>query len=230
MSNHHNGQNFEFLFISFNFLFRFLEEESQLHILINNAGVMAIPRTETKDGIEMQLGVNHMGHFLLTNLLHDTLKASAPSRIIIVSSSGHLWGRINKEDLNSEKSYGQFVAYMQSKLANNLFSRELSKRLEGSGVVVNCLNPGPVNTDLQRHQMALKWLLSPMLLFFKTPKSGAQTTIRLAVDPELETVTGKYFEDCKEAAQSDAAQDDETAKWLWNVSEQWTGLTPKQNQ
>lgn len=198
--------------------------------MINNAGVMAIPRCETKDGFEMQIGVNHMGHFLLTNLLLDRIKESAPSRIVILSSSAHLYGHINKNDLNSEKTYGQFTAYMQSKVANNLFSRELSKRLEGTGITVNCLHPGAVNTELQRHQKLLKCLLSPMLLFFKTPKSGAQTTIRLAVDPELETVTGKYFADCREARESDAAKDDETANWLWDVSEQWTGLKPRLNE
>lgn len=129
---------------------RFHELETQLHILINNAGVMAIPKSQTKDGFEMQIGTNHMGHFLLTNLMLDLLKQSAPSRIINLSSLFHWYGRINKEDLNSEKSYWRWLAYGQSKLANILFTRELAKRLEGSGVTANSCHPGAVNTELMR--------------------------------------------------------------------------------
>lgn len=103
---------------------------------------MAIPKCLTKDGFEMQIGVNHMGHFLLTNLLLDMLKASSPSRIINLSSIAHQWGAMNKEDLNSEKSYSKYTAYSQSKLANVLFTRALAKRLEGSGVTVNAIHPG----------------------------------------------------------------------------------------
>lgn len=129
---------------------KFHEMETQLHILINNAGVMACPRALTKDGFEMQIGTNHMGHFLLTNLLLDLLKQSSPSRIVNVSSLFHWYGRINREDLNSEKSYWKWIAYGQSKLANILFTRELSKKLEGSGVTANVLHPGAVRTGLTR--------------------------------------------------------------------------------
>lgn len=125
-----------------NFSRRFHELESQLHILINNAGIMAIPKALTQDGIEMQLGTNHLGHFLLTNLLLDLLKAGAPSRIVVVSSVLHRIGYINKDDLNSEKSYRKWIVYGQSKLANILFVRELSKRLQGTGVTANSLHPG----------------------------------------------------------------------------------------
>lgn len=121
---------------------RFHELESQLHILINNAGVMAMPRATTKDGFEMQLGTNHLGHFLLTNLMVDILKASAPSRVVVVSSILHRIGTIKKDDLNSEKSYWKWTVYGQSKLANVLFARELSKRLQGTGVTANSLHPG----------------------------------------------------------------------------------------
>jgi retinol dehydrogenase 12 len=124
--------------------------ESQLHVLINNAGIMAVPKAMTKDGFEMQIGTNHLGHFLLTNLLLDLLKQSSPSRVVNVSSMFHWYGRINKDDLNSEKSYWRWLAYGQSKLANILFTRELSKRLEGSGVTVNSLHPGAVKTELTR--------------------------------------------------------------------------------
>uniref|UniRef100_A0A1B0GM47 Short-chain dehydrogenase n=1 Tax=Phlebotomus papatasi TaxID=29031 RepID=A0A1B0GM47_PHLPP len=173
----------------------FKNEESRLDVLLNNAGVMMIPKCHTEDGFEMQIGVNHMGHFLLTNLLLDLLKKSAPSRIINVSSLAHINGQINKEDLNSEKSYNRITAYSQSKLANILFTRELAKRLEGTRVTVNALHPGAVNTELMRHiPKFLTFIGRPFLkLFFKTPRSGAQTQIRLAVDPVLEDVTGKYF-------------------------------------
>lgn len=121
---------------------RFLQEEKRLDILINNAGVMAMPKALTKDGFEMQLGVNHLGHFLLTNLLLDILKASAPSRIIILSSLAHKYGEINRDDLNSEKSYNKYKAYSQSKLSNILMCQELARRLKGTGVTVNSVHPG----------------------------------------------------------------------------------------
>ncbi|RUS78951.1 hypothetical protein EGW08_013292, partial [Elysia chlorotica] len=124
-----------------NFARDFNETESRLDILINNAGVMACPKALTKDGLEMQIGTNHFGHFLLTNLLLDKLKACSPSRIVIVSSIGHAYGKINFNDLNSEKTYGEFVAYNQSKLANVLHALELSSRLKGTGVTVNSLHP-----------------------------------------------------------------------------------------
>lgn len=124
--------------------------ESQLHILINNAGVMACPKALTKDGFELQIGTNHMGHFLLTNLLLDLLKQSSPSRVVVLSSLFHWYGRINKEDLNSEKSYWKWISYGQSKLANILFTRELSRKLEGTGVTANVLHPGVVKTELMK--------------------------------------------------------------------------------
>lgn len=129
---------------------KFHELESKLHILINNAGVMAIPKALTKDGFEMQIGVNHLGHFLLTNLLLDMIKKSAPARIINVSSQAHIMGGIKKEDFNSEKSYSKWRVYGQSKTANILFTRELARRLEKDGITANSLHPGAVNTELQR--------------------------------------------------------------------------------
>ncbi|GAB0096916.1 retinol dehydrogenase 12 [Sergentomyia squamirostris] len=211
----------------------FKKEESRLDVLLNNAGVMMIPtRCLTKDGFEMQIGVNHMGHFMLTNLLLDLLKKSAPSRIINVSSLAHIGGQINRNDMNSEKSYNRITAYSQSKLANLLFTRELAKRLEGTKVTVNALHPGAVNTELLRYIPS--WLLflgRPFLaIFFKSPRNGAQTQIRLAVDPVLVDVTGKYFSDCKEKRTSSEARDDETAAWLWAESVKWTKLSTKTDQ
>uniref|UniRef100_A0A1L8E4K0 Putative dehydrogenase with different specificities related to short-chain alcohol dehydrogenase n=1 Tax=Nyssomyia neivai TaxID=330878 RepID=A0A1L8E4K0_9DIPT len=208
------------------FAANFKNEEDRLDVLMNNAGVMMCPKSHTEDGFEMQIGVNHMGHFLLTNLLLDLLKKSAPSRIINVSSIGHRFGSINKNDLNSEKSYNRISAYGQSKLANILFTRELVRRLEGTKVTANSLHPGAVNTELARHIPAFfQYLLRPAgYLLYKTPKSGAQTQIRLAVDPDLENVTGKYFSDCKVTKPNQEAMDDETATWLWNESVKWTKL------
>lgn len=130
----------------------FLEEENRLDILINNAGVMVCPKMHTKDGFEYQIGVNHLGHFLLTNLLLDLLKRSTPSRIIVVSSITHaILAWIKKDDLNSDKSYNRYLAYSQSKLANMLFTRYLARKLKGTGVTVNALHPGCIMTELPRH-------------------------------------------------------------------------------
>lgn len=203
-----------------------------MDILINNAGVMAMPRNLTKDGFEMQLGVNHMGHFLLTNLLLDLLKSSAPSRIVVLSSLAHYWGKIDREDLNSEKAYNKYKAYSQSKLANVLFVRELSKRLAGTGVTVNAVHPGVVKTELGRHLIHsyIRTVINPFVyFFFKTPRSGAQTSLAVALDEDLEKVTGKYFTDCKIKSEGSVAQDDDTAQWLWQESDKWTKLSETTN-
>lgn len=171
---------------------------------------MACPKLLTKDGFEMQFGVNHLGHFLLTNLLLDLIKKSSPSRIVTVSSNIYRLGTIQKDDLQSEKSYHRWEAYSQSKLANILFSRELARRLVGTGVTANSLHPGAVSTDLLRH-------ISPVLAFcfapwkwilFRTARNGAQTQIKLALDPDLNEVSGKYFEDGREKAPRRRARDD----------------------
>ncbi|XP_017014764.2 retinol dehydrogenase 13-like [Drosophila takahashii] len=208
----------------------FKKEQDKLHVLINNAGVMHCPRTLTKDGFEMQLGVNHMGHFLLTHLLLDVLKKTAPSRIVVVSSGAHTHGSINVDDLNSEKSYGKIAAYTQSKVANILFTRELAKRLEGTGVTVNSLHPGAVDTELMRYwsfmeNSLIAFLVKPLQwTLFKTPRSGAQTSLYAALDPELKNVSGLYFSDCKAKDVSAAAKDDKAGKFLWAESEKWTGV------
>lgn len=182
-------------------------------------------RETTKDGLELQIGTNHFGHFLLTNLLLDMVKSSAPARIINVSSKAHEFGKINKDDLQSEKSYSRWKAYGTSKLANILFSRALAKRLDGTGVTVNSLHPGAVKTELARHMPIIKTILTPFTVFVKTPVSGAQTTIMLAVDPDLSTVTNKYFSDCQIKTETDAAKCDDTAEWLWKESEKLTHTT-----
>lgn len=184
-------------------------------------------RETTKDGLELHIGTNHFGHFLLTNLLLDRIKSSAPARIINVSSIGHLWGSINRDDLQCEKSYSKFSAYFHSKLANVLFTRELANRLRGTKVTVNSLHPGAVRTEIGRNLTIMHYVGFPLHPFTKSAKSGAQTSIMLAVDPELDAVTGKYFVDCAVAEESKAAQCDDTATWLWEVSERITGLKEK---
>ena len=204
-----------------------LNTEPRLDILINNAGVMACPYQKTADGFEMQFGTNHLGHFLLTMLLLDRLKRSAPSRIITVSSLGHKFAYkgINFDDIHFEKKYDSWDAYANSKLANVLFTRELSKRLEGTHVTANVLHPGAVETELARYSFTSSALLSPIRWYmFKTPEQGAQTTIYCAVSEEMEGVSGKYLADCAIKDPSKRAQDDDAARKLWDLSLKLVGL------
>ncbi|NXJ59981.1 RDH12 dehydrogenase, partial [Rostratula benghalensis] len=214
---------------------KFLAEEKELHILINNAGVMLCPYSKTADGFEMHLGVNHLGHFLLTFLLLECLKQSAPARIVNVSSLAHHVGRIRFHDLHGEKSYSRGLAYCHSKLANVLFTRELARRLQGNcpgllsfaigtKVTANSLHPGSVHSELVRHSFLMTWLWKIFSFFLKTPQEGAQTSIYCAVAEELDSVTGQYFSDCQPAYVSPWGRDDETAKKLWSVSCELLGI------
>ena len=204
------------------------KNENKLDILINNAGIMNCPYSKTEDGYEMQFGVNHLGHFLLTNLLLDLLKKSAPSRIVTVSSLAHAYGGpMNIDDINSEKEYSEWGSYSRSKLANVLFSRELAKKLQGTDVSTYSLHPGAISTELTRHwKKSLLW--KPLLFLgeylIKTPEEGAQTTIYCTVEESLASETGKYYSDCAEKTPSKAALDDDTSKRLWELSEKMVGL------
>uniref|UniRef100_A0A4D5RPY2 Putative dehydrogenase with different specificities related to short-chain alcohol dehydrogenase n=1 Tax=Ixodes scapularis TaxID=6945 RepID=A0A4D5RPY2_IXOSC len=203
----------------------------KVHILVNNAGVMRCPRTLTKEGFEKQLGVNHLGHFFLTLQLLDAIKAAAPSRIVNLSSVAHLRGQIKFNDLNSEQSYDPAEAYNQSKLANTLFTRELARKLEGTGVSTFAVHPGIVNTEINRHMgiassFVATILVKPILwLFTKSPRQGAQTVIHCALAEGLEADSGAYFSNCKVAAANPIADDENVAKWLWATSLKWTGLS-----
>ncbi|XP_061777616.1 retinol dehydrogenase 12, like [Nerophis ophidion] len=200
--------------------------EPKLNILINNAGVMVCPYGKTADGFEMQIGINHMGHVLLTYLLLDLIKRSAPARIVTVSSMAHSWGTIKLDDINSEKHYDKQKAYAQSKLANVLFTRSLAKRLQGTGVTAYSLHPGVVQTDLWRHlngpQRFMMKLVSP---FTKSSEKGAKTTIYCAVDPALENESGGYYSDCAPANCSAEGKDDALAQKLWELSCQMLNIT-----
>ncbi|KAG8511768.1 Retinol dehydrogenase 12, partial [Galemys pyrenaicus] len=202
----------------------FLAEEKQLHILINNAGVMMCPYSKTADGFETQLGVNHLGHFLLTHLLLERLKESAPARVVNLSSVVHHVGKIHFHDLQSEKSYNSGFAYCHSKLANVLFTRELAKKLQGTGVTTYAVHPGIVSSELVRHSflLCLLWrLFSP---FVKSAREGAQTSLHCALAEGLEPLSGKYFSDCKRAWVSPRARNNKTAERLWLVSCELLGI------
>ncbi|XP_072317193.1 retinol dehydrogenase 13 [Eucyclogobius newberryi] len=207
-----------------------LQTEDRVDLLVNNAGVMMCPKWLTEDGFEMQLAVNHLGHFLLTNQLLPKLKSSAPSRIITVSSIAHKGGVVDVDDLFfSRRTYTPLESYRQSKLSNILFTRELSKRLTGSGVSCFCLHPGVIRTELGRHVQScfplLGALLSlPALLFMKTPHEGSQTTVYCAVTPGLQAKSGAYFSDCAEKEPAPEAKEDKTALKLWNESCRLVGL------
>ncbi|XP_004080572.1 retinol dehydrogenase 13 isoform X1 [Oryzias latipes] len=207
------------------------KEEKRVDVLINNAGVMRCPAWKTEDGFDMQFGVNHLGHFLLTNLLLEKLKEPAPSRVINLSSLAHIIGNIDFEDLNWEKkTFDTKQAYCQSKLANVLFTRELAKRLQGTGVTVNAVHPGVVATELGRHtglhqSQFSSFMLGPFFsLLVKSPALGAQPSVFLAVSEEMEGVTGRYYDVMTEKEPAAQALDDEVACRLWEVSSRLVGL------
>lgn len=203
-----------------------MKKEKTLHILINNAGCFGLSRTLTVDGIETVFAANYLGHFLLTHLLTDCLKASVASRVVNVSSSLHNIGKINRNDLQSEQSYFYWKVYGNTKLANVLFSREFAKRLKGTGVTSYAVDPGAIKTDIGRNIPITQAIMSVIMFFFyKSVKSGAQTTLMCALDPDLKDVSGKYFADCKIARESKSAQNDDDASWLWRASEKLAGLT-----
>jgi retinol dehydrogenase-14 len=197
-----------------------LETYSRLDVLVNNVGGYWNSRHLTVDGLEWTFAVNHLAPFLLTNLLLDRLKASGPARVITVSSNAHAMGRIDFGDLQGAHSYSGARAYNQSKLANVMFSYELARRLQGSGVTANALHPGVVSTafgaeDPGRTQ---KLVLPLARLVMKTPRQGAATSIHLAAAPEVEHVTGQYFAKRRPRKSSKAAYDTSAARRLWQTS------------
>ncbi|XP_073775598.1 retinol dehydrogenase 12 isoform X1 [Danio rerio] len=185
---------------------------------------MMCPYMKTADGFEMQIGVNHLGHYLLTYLLIGLLKRSAPSRIVVVSSLAHNFGWIRFHDLHSQGSYNSGLAYCQSKLANVLFTRELARRLQGSNVTVNSVHPGTVRSELVRHSTLMSLLFAFFSMFLKSPKEGAQTSIYCAVAEELQSISGKHFSDCAPAFVAPQGRSEETARKLWDVSCELLGI------
>ncbi|XP_049586157.1 retinol dehydrogenase 13 [Syngnathus scovelli] len=208
----------------------FLDSEDRLDVLVNNAGVMMCPKWLTEDGFETQFAVNHLSHFLLTNLLLPKLKSSAPSRVVTVSSVAHRGGHIDFSDLFfSSRPYSPLQSYRQSKLANVLFSRELARRLRGSGVSSFCVHPGVIRTELGRHVEGRFPLMGallrlPAMLLMKTPRQGSQTSLYCAVTPGLEDQSGSYFSDCAVKKAAPEGRDDVAAGRLWRESARLVGI------
>jgi retinol dehydrogenase-14 len=204
-----------------------LHSLSGIDVLINNVGGYWNTRHVTVDGLERTFALNHLAPFLLTNLLLDKLKQSAPARVVTVSSNAHAAGRIDFGDLQGERSYSGARAYSQSKLANILFSYELARRLPAASVIANVLHPGLVNTSFGAEDPAgVQKLLVPLLRpFMKTPARGAATSIHLASAPDLQRVTGRHFANSKPTRSSKPSFDETVAARLWQVSSDLVDLT-----
>lgn len=208
----------------------FRERHDRLDVLVNNAGVVMIKRKETSDGFEQSIGINHLGHFLLTLLLIEPLKAAKQGRVVNVSSGAYKAGKIHFEDPHLHKGYNPIKSYAQSKLANVLFTRALARKLSGTSVTVNCLHPGAVgtsigvdrNTGFGTRIMAFVGKLP----FFLSPEEGARTAIYLATSPEVVGITGRYFYQQKEQQLKAHAVDDASAERFWTWSEEQVGLKP----
>lgn len=199
-----------------------LDTYPRVDVLLNNAGVFPPNLRLTDDGFEEQIGVNHLGHFLLTNLLLERLFASAPARVVTVSSMMHAGGAIDFASFRAPAKYNSFAAYRQSKLANILFANELARRAAARGVTSNSLHPGGVATEIARD--ANVFMRVGMRLVGASPEKGARTSVQLASAPELERTTGKYFVSGREKATDAAAQDVALAQRLWGESAKLVGL------
>jgi NAD(P)-dependent dehydrogenase (short-subunit alcohol dehydrogenase family) len=197
---------------------------ARIDVLVHNAGIIVPTRRLTADGVEHQLAVNHLAPFLLTHLLLDRLRSAAPARIVVVASQVEARGQLEVDDLSfARRAYEPLAAYAQSKLANVLFTYELARRLEGTGVTANCLHPGVIATNLLSD-----FLGRPRVLGFLNqvghpgPDKGAKTSIFLAADPGVEQTTGRYFREQREAPSSPASYDRELARRLWDKSAELT--------
>lgn len=200
-----------------------LERWPAVHVLVNNAGVHTRRRQESADGIEVQLAVNHLAPFLLTNLLLERLRASGGARVVAISSGAHHFARPRWDDLGMRRGYNGLRQYSNTKLFNVLFTRELARRVPPPALTANAMHPGVVATEI------LFGGFAPLRLFkrwMKTPEQGAATAVYLASSPAVAAVTGGYFEDERPSRVSPAALDDDAARRLWEISEQMTGLHP----
>jgi NAD(P)-dependent dehydrogenase (short-subunit alcohol dehydrogenase family) len=201
----------------------FKSRYTRLDVLVNNAGAIFFLRRHSANGVEMTFALNHLAYFLLTNLLLDTLKASAPARIVNVASNSHLGEHLDFDNLELKRGYWAVRAYGRSKLANLYFTYELSRRLQGTGVTANAMHPGFVRTNMGANNGWLVRLFLPLVyLRSLTPAEGARTVVYLASSPEVEGVTGKYFVREREVASDPVSYDESAAKRLWDVSEKMT--------
>jgi len=203
----------------------FLATHDRLDVLLENAGLLLSERSTTRQGFETTFGVNHVGHFLLTDLLLDRLRESAPSRIVVVASHAHKSARqgLDFDDLQTEhQKYAGLKTYSRSKLANVYFARELARRLEGTGVTVNALHPGFVASDFARDGDTGPLMSVGVRIarpFAINTRKGALTSVYLASSREVDSVTGKYFHKCRAVRPSKIAQDDDAARRLWEATE-----------
>jgi retinol dehydrogenase-12 len=198
----------------------------RIDVLVNNAGLIGARRRTSADGFEYTLAVNHLAPFLLTNLLTPTLRASAPARVVTVSSVAHRAGLLNLDDLQLERHYLPMLAYANSKLANILFTRELARQLDGTGVTANCLHPGTVASRFGDTGAA--WLRLGLAIgraFLRSTESGARTVVYLAASPHVAGQTGGYYVNARRRNPSRAARNDILARQLWDISACLTGLT-----
>ena len=203
----------------------FQARHHKLHVLLNNAGAIHQTRKLSPDGLEMTFAVNHAAYFLLTDLLLPTLKASVPSRVVNVASDAHKGMSLDFGDLMSERRFGAIPVYGRSKLANILFTYELSRRLQGTGVTANCLHPGVIASGFGKNDKGLFALGAKLAApFLMSPEKGAQTSVWAASAPELQGVTGKYFKKQKAIPSSRASYDEAAQKKLWEITE---GLVAK---
>ncbi len=204
----------------------FNQKYNSLDVLINNAGVCLPERRITEDGFEEMFQINHLSHFLLTNLLLDVLKKSDEPRIINVSSGGYNSGKFDPENLQSEKKFSTFGTYCNTKLLNILFTFELADRLKGTGITVNTLHPGVVNTNFAGEFKGILGMLNRMFKpFLISPEKGAATSVYLASSKEVKNISGEYFEKCKIVKPSNNFINAENQKILWEKSLELTGLT-----
>ena len=203
----------------------FLSRHRRLDVLVNNVGAIVLRRKRSVDGIEMTLALNHLGYFLLTDLLLDVLRSSAPARVVNVSSAAHESARLDFDDLENRRRYGGYKAYSRSKLANVLFTYELARRLDGTGVTANALHPGLVATRLAANN-GLPGVLVNLLIRVggMSPLKGARTVVYLAASPEVDGVSGRYFVNERSVPSSEASRDTDDARRLWEISSEMTGL------
>ena len=209
------------------FATEFIKNHQQLHVLINNAGIFAMKRQETQDGFESTMGINYLGPFLLTNLLLPIIEKTPRARIVNVSSDSHFQGKLDLEDLHSEKKFNGRTAYDMSKRALVFFTQELAERFKDTDITVNALHPGHTATNIwilwpdKWYQALFTIIIKKIML---SPKDGAEASIYLATSDEVKGLTGKYFTKKKRKDPAPQCQDTQLQKDLWNLSEKLTGL------